>query len=138
MKEKGITFSKDAQRELKVISAAVSECLELTYDALIRKDLHAATHVEPLEQVIDDLKEKIREKHVDRLQDGKCTIELGFILSDLLTNYERVSDHCSNIAACMIKSAEQSYDMHKFLAELKQEHEFVDEYKACAAKYSLD
>lgn len=138
MSEKGITFSKDAQNELKVISAAVSECLELTYDALIRKDLHAATHVEPLEQVIDDLKEKIREKHVDRLQDGKCTIELGFILSDLLTNYERVSDHCSNIAACMIKSAEQSYDMHKFLAELKQEHEFMDEYKACAAKYSLD
>ena len=138
MKEKGITFSDDAKKELKVISAAVTECLELTYDALIRKDLHAATHVEPLEQVIDDLKEQIREKHVDRLQGGKCTIELGFILSDLLTNYERVSDHCSNIAACMIKAAEQSYDMHKYLAELKTEHEFMDEYKACAAKYALD
>ncbi len=138
MKEKGITFSADAQKELKIISNAVSECLELTFDALIRKDLHAATHVEPLEQVIDDLKEQIREKHINRLQDGKCTIELGFILSDLLTNYERVSDHCSNIAACMIKAAEQSYDMHKYLAELKNEHEFMDEYRACAAKYALD
>lgn len=138
MNEKGITFSPEAQCELKTISLAVTEILTLTYDSLISKDLHAATHVEPLEQVIDDLKEKIREKHIDRLQGGKCTIELGFILSDLLTNYERVSDHCSNIAACMVKAAEQSYEMHKYLAALKKEHEFMDEYRACAAKYALD
>ena len=138
MNEKGITFSPEAQKELKTISLAVTEILTLTYDSLISKDLHAATHVEPLEQVIDDLKEQIREKHIDRLQGGKCTIELGFILSDLLTNYERVSDHCSNIAACMIKAAEQSYDMHKYLADLKNEHQFMDEYRACAAKYALD
>ena len=138
MKEKGVTFSPEARKELKTISMAVSEILQLTFDALISKDLHAATHVEPLEQVIDDLKEQIREKHVDRLQGGKCTIELGFILSDLLTNYERVSDHCSNIAACMIKAAEQSYDMHKYLADLKMEHSFMDEYRACAAKYAID
>jgi len=138
MKDKGIEFSDDAKHELKIISLAISEILGLTMDALNRKDLHAATHIEPLEQVIDDLKEQIREKHIDRLQEGKCTIELGFILSDLLTNYERVSDHCSNIAACMIKSAEQSYDMHKYLAELKSEHGFQDEYKACAAKYAID
>ncbi len=138
MKKKGITFSSDAHKELKVMASAVSECLALTYDALIRKDLVAATHVEPLEQVIDDLKENIRERHIDRLQDGKCTIELGFILSDLLTNYERVSDHCSNIAACMIRAAEQSYDMHQYLSHLKGEHEFMDEYKAYAARYSID
>ncbi len=138
MTEKGITFSTEAQKELKVISMAVSEILQLTYDALISKDLHAATHIEPLEQVIDDLKEQIREKHIDRLQGGKCTIELGFILSDLLTNYERVSDHCSNIAACMIRAAEQSYDTHKYLAQLKTEHSFMDEYKACSEKYSLN
>ncbi len=138
MNKKGITFSPEAKKELKTISLAVSEILTLTYDALISKDLHAATHIEPLEQVIDDLKEQIRAKHIDRLQGGKCTIELGFILSDLLTNYERVSDHCSNIAACMIRAAEQSYDMHKYLADLKNEHEFMDEYRACAAKYSID
>ncbi len=138
MDKKGITFSPEAKKELKTISLAVSEILTLTYDALISKDLHAATHIEPLEQVIDDLKEQIREKHIDRLQGGKCTIELGFILSDLLTNYERVSDHCSNIAACMIKAAEQSYDTHKYLADLKNEHQFMDEYRACAAKYALD
>ncbi len=138
MNKKGITFSPEAKKELKTISLAVSEILTLTYDALISKDLHAATHIEPLEQVIDDLKEQIRAKHIDRLQGGKCTIELGFILSDLLTNYERVSDHCSNIAACMIRAAEQSYDMHKYLADLKNEHQFMDEYRACAAKYSID
>ncbi len=138
MTEKGITFSPEAQKELKVISMAVSEILQLTYDALIAKDLHAATHIEPLEQVIDDLKNQIREKHIDRLQGGKCTIELGFILSDLLTNYERVSDHCSNIAACMIKAAEQSYDTHKYLADLKNEHSFMDEYRACSEKYALN
>ncbi len=138
MRDKGIEFSADAKHELKMISLAVSEILALTVDALIRKDLHAATHIEPLEQVIDDLKEQIRAKHIDRLQEGKCTIELGFILSDLLTNYERVSDHCSNIAACMVKAAEQSYDMHKYLAELKSEHEFQAEYKAVAAKYALN
>ncbi|MBQ8248562.1 MAG: Na/Pi cotransporter family protein [Clostridia bacterium] len=138
MSEKGITFSQEAQKELRTISMAVSEILALTVDSLIRNDLHAATHVEPLEQVIDDLKEKIREKHIDRLQGGKCTIELGFILSDLLTNYERVSDHCSNIAACMIKAAEQSYDMHKYLSDLKSEHSFMDEYRACSEKYAID
>ncbi len=138
MREKGITFSHEAKRELKVISLAVTEILSLTYDALVSKDLHAATHIEPLEQVVDDLKDKIREKHIDRLQGGKCTIELGFILSDLLTNYERVSDHCSNIAACMIKAAEQSYETHKYLADLKNEHSFMDEYRACSEKYSID
>ncbi len=138
MSEKGITFSPEAQKELRIISMALSEILTLTVDALIRNDLHAATHVEPLEQVIDDLKDKIREKHIDRLQGGKCTIELGFILSDLLTNYERVSDHCSNIAACMIKAAEQSYDMHKYLSDLKSEHSFMDEYRACSEKYAID
>ncbi len=138
MSEKGIAFSPEAQRELRTISRAVSEILTLTYDSLIAKDLHAATHVEPLEQVIDDLKDKIREKHIDRLQGGKCTIELGFILSDLRNNCERVSDHCTNIAACMIKAAEQSYDMHKYLADLKNEHQFMDEYRACAAKYAID
>lgn len=138
MHEKGITFSKEANNELKVISMALSEILDLTYAALVSKDLHAATHIEPLEQVIDDLKDQIREKHIDRLQGGKCTIELGFILSDLLTNFERVSDHCSNIAACMIKAAEQSYETHKYLAELKNENSFMDEYRACSEKYSIN
>ena len=139
MVDKKITFSDEAKREIRVISAAVSDIIDRTIKALIRNDLDAATDVEPLEQVIDDLKETIRGNHIDRLQEGKCTIELGFILSDLLTNYERVSDHCSNIAATMIKSAEQSYETHKYLNELKNsgnEH-FEAEFKACKAKYAL-
>ena len=139
MVDKKITFSDEAKREIRVISAAVSDIIDRTIKALFRNDLGAATDVEPLEQVIDDLKETIRGNHIDRLQEGKCTIELGFILSDLLTNYERVSDHCSNIAATMIKSAEQSYETHKYLNELKNsgnEH-FEAEFKACKAKYAL-
>ncbi len=139
MMEKKITFSDDAKRELEIISSAVSEIIDRTIKALLRNDLTAATDVEPLEQVIDELRDQIRSNHIDRLQEGKCTIELGFILSDLLTNYERVSDHCSNIAATMIKSAEQSYETHKYLNDLKNsknEH-FEAEYKNCREKYAI-
>ncbi|MBE6612735.1 MAG: Na/Pi cotransporter family protein [Ruminococcaceae bacterium] len=139
MMDKKIAFSEDAKNELKTISNAVSDIIDRTIKALIRNDLVAATDVEPLEQVIDELKDAIRENHIRRLRDGKCTIELGFILSDLLTNYERVSDHCSNIAATMIKAAEQSYETHKYLADLKSsgDEHFEAEYQACKAKYAL-
>ncbi len=136
---KEVAFSADAQKELRVIASAVSEIMNRTFTALKTNDLAAAALVEPLEQVIDGLKEQIKENHVTRLQGGKCTIELGFILSDLLTNFERVSDHCSNIAACMIKAAEQSYETHKYLSDLKKapDEVFVREYEACAARFKV-
>ena len=119
MDEKHIGFSHEATHEIAVISAAVNEILDRTLNVLKTGDLEAASRIEPLEQVIDSLRDEIKSRHIDRLRDGRCTIELGFILADLLTNYERVSDHCSNLAACLIKSNEQSYETHKFLSELR-------------------
>ena len=95
--------------------------------------------IEPLEQVIDGLRDEIKSRHIDRLRDGRCTIELGFILCDILTNYERVSDHCSNLAACLIKSAEQSFETHKFLSEMKDPSntEYKSEYENFGKKYAI-
>ena len=92
-----------------------------------------------LAQVIDGLRDEIKSRHIDRLRDGRCTIELGFILCDILTNYERVSDHCSNLAACLIKSAEQSFETHKFLSEMKDPSntEYKSEYENFGKKYAI-
>ena len=139
MKDKHISFSDEAMRELGIISMAINEIIDRTEEALVTGDLKAAAHIEPLEQVIDSLRDEIKSRHIDRLRDGKCTIELGFILCDILTNYERVSDHCSNLAACMIKSAEQSFETHKFLSELKDpsNEDYTSEYKKFSEKYAI-
>ena len=119
--EKKIEFSKDASRELSVLRSAVSDILITTYDAYANNDLDLASRVEPIEQIVDELRDKIRLNHIMRLQKSECTIELGFVLSDLLTNFERVSDHCSNIASCIIEISEyNALDMHKYLAGIKQ------------------
>ena len=139
MHEKHISFSDEAMHELDVISAAINEILDRTQKAVITGDLEAASHIEPLEQVIDGLRDEIKSRHIDRLRDGRCTIELGFILCDILTNYERVSDHCSNLAACLIKSAEQSFETHKFLSEMKDPSntEYKSEYENFGKKYAI-
>ncbi|MEE1161653.1 MAG: Na/Pi cotransporter family protein, partial [Acutalibacteraceae bacterium] len=98
MHGKNIHFSKDAMKEIETITAAVTEILNMTVDSFVGDDIEKASHVEPLEQVIDKLNKELKARHINRLQNGECTIELGFIFTDLLTNYERVSDHCSNIA----------------------------------------
>ena len=119
--EKKIEFSKDASRELSVLRSAISDILITTYDAYANNDLDLASRVEPIEQIVDELRDKIRLNHIMRLQKSECTIELGFVLSDLLTNFERVSDHCSNIASCIIEISEyNALDMHKYLAGIKQ------------------
>ena len=100
---KSLFFSEEARRELGVLSAAVREILQLTTDCYINTDHEMAHHVEPLEQVIDALTKEIKQNHLARLQAGRCSIELGFILTDLLTDYERISDHCSNIAVAVIE-----------------------------------
>ncbi len=137
--DKKIDFSDEAKGEIKVISAAVREILEITSTALKDEDLSVAKAVEPLEQVIDKLKSKIRFNHIKRLQEGDCTIELGFVLADLLTNYERVSDHCSNIAVCLLEIANNSFETHEYLSHVKSEgaNEFFEQYDAYKKKYRL-
>ncbi len=137
--EKKITFSKQAQTELKVATDALAEILDITHKAFAEKDLALAMNVEPLEEVIDDLIAKIKSNHIDRLQTGDCTIELGFILSDLLTNYERISDHCSNIAVALIEVDQNTFVTHKYLKDLKSSHEkhFEDTYHAYGEKYLI-
>ena len=137
--EKGISFSDEAKKELAVAENAIREILEITRIAFSENKPEIALEVEPLEQVIDGLLKKIKSRHISRLTDGNCTIELGFILSDLITNYERVSDHCSNIAVCVIRISDSMFDIHQYLNDYKttDNPEFREKYKSYKAKYSI-
>ena len=120
---KNIEFSKDAQEELQVLEGAVQDVLSRTTDAFRKGDLHLAGKVEPLETVVDELVRAIKARHVARLQTGSCSIEYGFVLEDLLTNYERVCDHCSNVAVAQIEVAQDSFDTHAYLNDLRYGNE---------------
>ena len=120
MREKSIVFSDDALRELAVLESALAEIVHITVNAFIRNDLSLASRVEPLEELIDDLCDELKLHHVDRLQKGHCTLLNGFLFNDLLTNYERVADHCSNIAVAMIELESYSFDTHEYLASIKE------------------
>ena len=120
MREKSIVFSDDALRELAVLESALAEIVHITVNAFIRNDLSLASRVEPLEELIDDLCDELKLHHVDRLQKGHCTLLNGFLFNDLLTNYERVSDHCSNIAVAMIELESDSFDTHEYLSSIKE------------------
>ncbi|MBQ7960503.1 MAG: Na/Pi cotransporter family protein [Clostridia bacterium] len=139
MHDKGISFSTQAQKDIKIITEASAEILELATSALTEEDISIAAKVEPLEQVIDRLKRKIKANHISRLKQGDCTMELGFILSDLLTNYERVSDHCSNIAVCIIEISLDSFETHEYLKNVKESHDhsFEEMYQAYKEKYAI-
>ena len=128
-----------AQEELKVFERAVHDVLDLTMTSFKNGDLNLARQVEPLEEVIDGLSLDVKQRHVRRLRKGKCTIELGFILSDVITNFERVSDHCSNIAVCLVQVNEDEFDTHAYLDELRQEDnkDFQSKVLACREKYQL-
>lgn len=130
MEEKKLSFSEEARAELTVMSQALCEILDLTTKALLYGDMKAATHVEPLEEVIDHLRDIIKDNHIRRLQCSRCTIELGFVLSDLLTTLERISDHCSNIAGCIIEVTHNALDLHEYLGQVKQSGEDYDAYYA--------
>ncbi len=137
--DKQVTFSPKATEDLKVITAATTEILELAIDSLTYEDLEKAKLVEPLEQVIDRLKRVIKNGHISRLRQGDCTMELGFILSDLLTNYERISDHCSNIAVCVIEISRDSFQTHEYLNQVKSGgEEFNEMYKEYKQKYYVE
>ena len=137
--EKEESFSDKARAELDVYEAALREIVTMTYNVFARDDAELATHVEPLEEVIDNLNDEVKKKHVKRLRKGKCTIGLGFILSDLTTNYERVADHCSNIAACLIQTKVDTLETHEYIDNLKENDaiRFNREYKEYRKKYKL-
>ena len=137
--DKDLAFSEAATRDISVISSAVNEILDITSAALAANDLELAKKVEPLEQVIDKLKLKIKANHIQRLQSGDCSMEMGFILSDLLTNFERIADHCSNIAVCMIEIAHGSFDTHEYLNNIKTsgDDNFVSQYDYYKQKYVI-
>ena len=136
--EKSLSFSEAAQRELGVLERAVSEVLDTTMQAFAANDVQAALRVEPLEQVIDALKEQLRTNHIMRLKEGTCGVETGFVLSDILTNLERVSDHCSNIAGCVIDVQQHNLNLHASLqASRSGSEEYLQKFRAYAAKYAL-
>ena len=138
LKEKDILFSDDAKIELKTLIDATKEIMELSLNAFINNNLEAAGKVEPLEQVIDELKEHLRNGHILRLKNGECTIEAGFIWADILTDIERVSDHCSNIAVCIIDTENKNLNVHESLRAIKKNStEYLNLYAHYSDKYSF-
>ncbi len=131
--EKKSEFSSEAKRELRVIEAAVAEIVSISFEAFANEDMDLAYHVEPLAQMINVLCDEVKLHHINRVQRGTCTLNLGFVFNDLLTNYERVSDHCSNIAVAMIELQSDSFDTHEYLNRVKSLRtgvfeQYFDEY----------
>jgi phosphate:Na+ symporter len=138
MERKALTFREEADIELRVIFAAVEEILDLSLEAFLKEDIKSASRVEPLEQVIDQLKEQMRIRHIIRLQQGNCTMDVGFIWSDLLTSLERTADHCSNIAGCVMDMNRHDMNLHETLREFRNgSEEFREKYKEYAGKYKI-
>ncbi len=136
MREKGIVFTDSAKSELDSLSSATHEIVTLSYQAFVDENADQANLVEPLEQVIDRMKELLRTRHIDRLRTGECGIEAGFVWGDLITNMERVSDHCSNIAGCVMDTKEQNMNLHESLKLLRSDSEFYREkYTEYTKKY---
>jgi phosphate:Na+ symporter len=134
MNEKQLAFSGKASRELKVYTGAVREIVDTAVEVFQNEDSHLAEFIEPLEEVIDGLQEELKKRHIKRLRNGKCTIELGVVLSDFITNFERVADHCSNVAVCLIQIQAGGYDTHEYLNVLRQSENEV--YKTNVMKYA--
>ena len=137
--EKKLAFSEQAKEELKVMIGALNEVLEMTISAFQNNDVALAENVEPLEDVVDKLNDKIKNRHIKRLQAGACTIEMGFILTDILTSCERVSDHCSNIAVNIIQLNKESFDTHEYLNEIKADDDgqYAHKFASYLEKYAL-
>ncbi len=140
MHEKDLRFSENAVEELKVFTRAVKDIVNISLQVFEDEDEELAKAVEPLEEVIDHLNEKLKKRHIERLREGTCTIELGFIFSDIKGNYERVADHCSNVALCLIQfNSEEEFDAHEYIDELKRgdNKEFREKYSSYKAQYKL-
>ncbi len=139
IEQKKVVFSSDAAHELYVMFTAVQDIVNLTVSAFEQNDTGLAKQVEPLEQVIDLLKIELKNNHVTRLQKGECTTEMGFIFSDIINNYERVADHCSNLAVSILQLAQKGLDAHAYLNTLKNSgnKEYMEKYEQYKIKYSL-
>ena len=139
MDRKGAVFSQEAQNEVQVYMDAVREIVNMAVEAFIKQDMELAGNVEPLEEVIDTINAEVKDRHIARLQQGTCTIELGFMLSDLSNNMERVADHCSNLAVCTIETQKNEFDMHKYLKTIKKYDtaHFKERESAYEKKYML-
>ncbi|MBR6514168.1 MAG: Na/Pi cotransporter family protein [Clostridia bacterium] len=140
MHVKKINFTPEANADLAIARRALNDIIAMTVEAYINADIAAASNVEALEQVIDNIISSIKSRHISRLKVGECTIEHGFVLNDMLTNFERVSDHCSNIAVTMIEVDQDAYDTHEYLHTVKSidNEEFKAKYKEYALKYKLN
>lgn len=137
MHDKQLEFSRSAKYELSVMTAAVGEVMGLAVKAFAENDAQAASCVEPLEQVVDDLKNVLRTRHILRMKKSECSIEAGFVWSDLLTNLERVSDHCSNVALCVLDLKKHTLSAHETQHERKDVPEFAEQYRRYSEKYAL-
>lgn len=137
--DKEIAFSHNIEEELTVLYEATMDILKRTMKAYSERDMELATSVEPLESVIDRLSRKIKNRQIDQLQTGTATAEIGFVLTDLLTNMERIGDHCSNVAVALVESEHYEYDLHEYLKDLKDgdNTEFKKEYEEFKAMYSI-
>lgn len=124
MKEKDLHFSDHAEAEMSIFRAAVRDIVDTAFSAFVTSNVKEAKKVEPLEDVIDDINIQVRNRHVRRLQEGRCTIQLGFVLSDMCTDMERISDHCSNISAYQVQQHESEYDPHEYSSEIRDHEDF--------------
>lgn len=138
MKEKKISFSKEAKQEMETLCSALAEILTVTVDAIRHNDWEAASSIEPLEQVIDQLKNSLRNRHITRLKEGECSVEAGFIWSDLLNSMERISDHCSNIAISILDAHGHNMNMHQSQRSIKEGNPvFAEKLEMYSRKYKL-
>ena len=124
---------------LSIFTDAVKDIVNMSYKAFEDENVQEAMLVEPLEEVIDDMNIELKARHIRRLREGKCTIELGFVHSDIITNYERIADHCSNIAVCIIEIKQDGFDTHEYLGTIKREdnEQFKARYALYKEKYKL-
>lgn len=135
--EKKISFSKAAVADLAVYTRAIKDILNMTVEAFEYEDVTVAKKIEPLEEVIDELNLRIKNRHINRLRSGECTMELGFVLHDILANYERVSDHCSNVALAVIQTGDYEVEAHRYISHLKAEDEFKRSMECVKKEYAL-
>jgi phosphate:Na+ symporter len=138
LRDKSLRFSGDAMEELEQIFHAVEEVTDLAVTAFVGCDMAAANRIDPLEQVVDDLKAALRDRHIQRLQRGECSTTLGFVFTDILTDLERISDHCSNVAMSVLQMRQSSFESHSYEAELKRSDAmFAELYGEYREKYRL-
>jgi phosphate:Na+ symporter len=137
--KKELSFTKKAKKEIETLSRAINDICSLTVDSFCEDNIEMALHVEPLEEVIDTLAKNIKENHIKRLKKGKCTIEMGFVLEDILTGLERVSDHCSNIAVEMITIFDNDYSTHEYFKNFSNEEResFNKEFEKLLQRYPI-